>query len=115
MDTTRPAFRRLRRLAITLLVTLPVAGLTVWLFNLASAALAPYQTWFQVALALVLGLWFLSRGLFFQARFAQANAAGQISPLFAWPGPRGLRPFFLFDGLLFLMWGTGGLFLHRLS
>src|SRR5438045_2100818 len=60
MDTTRPAFRRLRRLAITLLVTLPVAGLTVWLFNLASAALAPYQTWFQVALALVLGLWFLS-------------------------------------------------------
>jgi len=115
MDTTRPAFRRLRRLAITLLVTLPVAGLTVWLFNLASAALAPYQTWFQVALALVLSLWLLSHGLFFHARLARARAAGEIPPLFAWLGPEGIRLFFLFDGVLFLLWGTGGLFLHRLS
>jgi hypothetical protein len=112
---TRPAFPRLWRRAVTLLATLPVAGLMVWLFNLTSAALAPYQTWFQVALALGLGLWFLSHGLFSQARFARARAEGEISPLFAWLGPGGLRLFFLFDGALFLMWGTGSLFLHRLS
>lgn len=108
--TTRPAFPRLLHIA----VTLPVAGLTVWLFKLTSAALAPYQTWFQVALALVLGLWFLSHGLFLHARLTRA-LAGEISPLFAWLGPGGLRLFFLFDGALFLLWGTGGLFLHRLS
>lgn len=112
---TRPAFPGLRRIAVTLLVTLPIAGLTVWLFNLTSTALAAYQMWFQLALALVLGLWFLSHGLLFYARLTRALAAGEIPPVFAWPGPRGLRLFFLFDGALFLLWGTGGLFLHRLS
>jgi hypothetical protein len=108
MDT-RPASPRIRRIAVTLLLTLlsvSLAGLMLWLLIAPPAALAPYQPRFQFALNLFFGLWFLSGGLFFHSRFAKAIGTGQNTPLVLWIGPKGARLFFLLLGLFFLTLGV---------
>jgi uncharacterized membrane protein len=105
MKQASSRIQRITVVVIALFIFL-FCGLIAYWSIMPPPALAMYAHWSPTIFLFVLGLWFLSRGLFFHSRFANAIGTGENSVLSRRFGAKGTRIAFFLIGAFSLLPGV---------